>query len=518
MSESADVQIDDSTADSVRKRAGVISGANPAPTSVATRDRSFPRSLVSPAALALAVTVLGLVLRVEHALTFDGPLRGSDYFAYISGLHWVEDHLRPFWHDPSAHVQVRYHPPLWFWLAAFFHRVTGSERAIATLGILGFLVRQAVLAKLMHEVAPWKKWSSLAALSIHALVPLAVLMDAKVNPEGLHATLFFVGAYWLWRIERQAGETAGLRIGTAMGFGVLAGLSLLVKATSVVLLPAAVIVIGARLAMFLRAEPSRAALRTAWQRLGRPMTIAAGVWLLVVAGWIGPNLWKFHHPFPHSWDLDPREEMATLPPLLYRRPIGWALPFGFGDYLRFPILGGPETPNPNFWSYTVVGTWTDLYNRGFCRLKGGPLTDKVWGGERGTLAAGPEWAVTRRCVRNFSRLAWTGLVLAVAAVAAVVHLGRRALKSGFREGSLALPVSISLVVAFVCLFALKYPFDGDAVLNPKYLLCIVAPMSACLGLGLQRFRQGTWAWKAAHGVVLTATALVGVLLVYQRFG
>ena len=49
-----------------------------------------------PVVLAVAVTLIGLGLRVEHALTFDGPGRGSDYAVYVEGVRWMRDHHRPF--------------------------------------------------------------------------------------------------------------------------------------------------------------------------------------------------------------------------------------------------------------------------------------------------------------------------------------------------------------------------------------------------------------------------------------
>ena len=86
------------------------------------------------------------------------------------------------------------------------------------------------------------------------------------------------------------------------------------------------------------------------------------------------------------------------------------------------------------------------------------------------------------------------------------------------EQSRVLPVAAVLVIAFVFLFALKYPFDGMAVLNPKYLLSAVTPMAACFGLWLSHFQEGSRAWKVAHRLSFVGIGLVTVLLITERFG
>lgn len=43
---------------------------------------------------ALAVSMFGLALRIEHAVTFDGPGRGSDYASNVEGVYWMLKHWR----------------------------------------------------------------------------------------------------------------------------------------------------------------------------------------------------------------------------------------------------------------------------------------------------------------------------------------------------------------------------------------------------------------------------------------
>jgi len=475
--------------------------------------------VLTPGVLALAVSAFGLFLRVEHAITFDGPKRGSDYRIYVEGVRWMLVHHRPFFFDYTVNYQVWYQPPLWFAASALILFLTDSERAIGTLAVMGWMTRQLILGKLLKEAIPQSKWSALLALSIHAVLPLSVLMDAKVNPEGMHSGLFMLALYFLWKMERQASDWAGIHWRTAVWFGLVAGLALLTKATASVLMVTAALVLGWRAAKMLSVAGWERGWTATWRRIVRPMAVATVVWCVVVGWWCGPNLRDHGHPFPHPWDLEgPADHAELAAPFLYRRPLGWALPAEWSDYLRFPIIGGPHTPYPNFWAYAVIGTWTDLYNRGFCRLRGGGTTDKVWGGDGGIMPSGPEFSVSGRCIDLFSKLAWIGLFISIAASFAVVRTGWMHVRAKHHQGSLVLSAAPMLVVLFVFLFALKYPFDEIAVLNPKYLLSATAPMAACFGMWLSHFRARSLGWKLAHGLSFGATGIVACLLLFERFG
>jgi len=475
------------------------------------------------AVLALAVTALGLFLRIEHALTFDGPGRGSDYAVYVQGVRWMLEHWRGFHFHESLNSQVNYQPPLWYAAAALVLKFTESERAIAGLSVIGWLVRQWVLFWALRKAAPGKHGAHLAALSLHAVLPLAVLIDGKVNPEGFHATLFMLALCALWRLDQEVAVSHGHRLRWAAAFGLLAGLSLLTKATSSVLILVALAMMGRRvLSLLLRKShfPPR-------QVVG-PALLAGFVFALTVGWWCGPNLRAYKHPFPHPWDLATAEVFPDLAkPLMQRRPAEWALPFRWAEYMRFPIIGGKKTPVPNFWAWMVVGTWSDLYNRGFCRLPGKRSTAEVWGGNRGFMPSGPQWSVTLRCVKHFARLAWVGIFLTMAASFAVIHTTYTQLRKpspqnecgeGRTEGLLVFPLAIFFVLFFVFLFALKYPFDHIAVLNPRYQMAAITPMTLCFGLWLGSFDTRRAVQRIPLLLSALAIAAVAALLLIGRFG
>jgi hypothetical protein len=269
----------------------------------------------------------------------------------------------------------------------------------------------------------------------------------------------------------------------------------------------------------------RLGLGPTFRGLVRPALFAGLVWWAVAGFWCGPNLVKYHHPFPHPWDLMREMPGQQVVPPLYRRPLGWALPFEWREYWKSPILRDPSEPLPNFWAVEISGTWADFYNRGFCRLRGEEVTHRVWGGLDGFMNQGSEiYSVTLRCVSIFAKLVHVGVWITAASTFAVFFTGWLAFRSRFRLGSLGLPLLVILSVFSGMTFALLYPFDNIAVLNPRYLLPGVTPMCACAAVGLARLestrrRGGTAGALSSLGLVVAAALLacVTALLLYLRF-
>ena len=469
------------------------------------------------------VSVLGLALRVEHALTFDQVHRASDYNVHLLGVRWMQEHWRPFAQSESVNYQVRSYPPLWYFLSALILKIKDNERLLVVLSLFGWIARHVVLWLILRQAIPRQPLATLAAIAIHALLPLSVLVDGKVNPEGMHSGIFAVALFALFRIERQSQTGRGISVVTAASFGALAGVALLAKITGGLFLVIAPIVFGVQAVRWLRRE----GLAQAWRKVALPGLAAGAAWLIVAGWWSGPNLVKYGHPFPHVWDLlGPNDNPILTQPALYRRPLGWALPLEWKEYWRFPILRNLTDPRPNFWATEVCGTWSDIYNRGFCRLKGGGSTDRVWGGRHGFMDQESDlWAVSLRCVDWFASMVHVGVWITAAAVLALGWCFWRQFRTGGARGSLALPLVPVLCTASALWFALAHPYDNVAALNPRYLLSQVMPMSACLGFGLAELeasnsRAGAWLFlqKVALWATLALIAVIGGMLVYERFG
>jgi 4-amino-4-deoxy-L-arabinose transferase-like glycosyltransferase len=462
--------------------------------------------------LALAVSLIGLGLRIEHAITFDGPGRGADYAVNVHGVYWTVEHLRPFNFSRAVPDQLKYQPPAWFALGGILLKLTSSERSIAALAVVGWLIRQILLARMLWLSIPQAPTSALIALSISAFLPVSVLTDGKVNPEGLHTTLFMMAVYALWRLERELvlQRTAATGVGKlACAFGVFAGLAVLTKATGGVL-PIILAVLLLWRAWTVRNDSDR---QLVWKGLGRIGLVAFASWSAIAGFWCYPNLVKYHHPFPHIWNFTVR-----LPtPILYRRPLGWALPFEWSQYLRFPVIYVEGEPLANFWATSIAGMWSDMYNRGFCRLKGGEMATHVFGVNWGPTY-GEKWYMPMRCVELHKHLVWIGLPVSLLASIAVIVALWRFVRSSGAEGSLVLPTAIALNVFFVMLFALVFPLDNAVVTNPRYLLPAAAPMCACLAWLLASLPGSYALRRTVHLIGLGVCAAIAALVIYERFG
>lgn len=449
-----------------------------------------------------AVSLLGFALRVEHALTFDGPLKGSDYAAEIAGLRWMMENHRPFGFTYQLPEGIGYQPPLYYALGAVVLYVTGSERAVSFLAVGGWAIRQWLLWRILKQSAHGHRWTWLAVLTLNAVLPISALTDGKVNPEGFHSTLFTIAAYLLWRMERESLEPGGITTRTGAAFGAVGGLGVLTKATAA-LLPIAACVVFVWCA-------ARAVRSRGWRAVGRralrPFAIAALAWCLVASWWLGPNLAKYGHPFPHAWSQASDPILAR--PILERRPVAWMLPFSWSAHLRSPVIHSYAYPPPNLWAGLVTGTWSDFFNKGFCRLDGEVAFVERWGG----------WPVTERCIWLLRTLVVIGCFLTPAGLLSIGYVAWRHLRTGGREGSLALPALAVLNMLFVSLFALVYPLDDGAVLNARYLLPASVPMCACLGTTLAKLERGPPVAQVARALTIAAIGIVAALVVYERWG
>jgi hypothetical protein len=454
--------------------------------------------------LTLVIALGGLGLRVEHALTFDGPERGSDYLAYMKAVQWVLDHGAPF--DARAALQVNHYPPLWFVLAALMLKVGFGERALAFIAVTGWAVRHVLLGRLLAQAAPQRPWSRLLALAAEAFLPLSVLMSGKVNPEGLHATLFFVALYFLWRIERRLAEAAGPRWQELAWFGFFAGLAMLTKPTAGVLVPAALLLLAWY--VFVRRRASADGLPR--RRLLRLTAVAALAMALPTGWYFGNNLARFGSPAPSPYT--PARIVSALAgfpafrePVLYRRPLGWFLPLD-PLYLKHPMGFIHHQERPNFWGTMIAGTWGDYCNRGLCRLGGGQPLRYYWGG----------WDVSERCIGWLRAFVGLGAFLSLLTAAATVAVTVRFFRSAGRHASLVLPLAPVLVFAFIMVFATVYPFDrGEAVVKANYVLAATTPLAACCGLALADI---SWRRRLVHAAASVLVAVVAFLLVFERFG
>jgi len=150
----------------------------------------------------------------------------------------------------------------------------------------------------------------------------------------------------------------------------------------------------------------------------------------------------------------------------------------------------------------------------------------VWGGRNGFMDQGSDvWAVNSRCVEWFRSMAEVGVWISAAAVLALLLCLWRHVTTWGARSSLVLACVPLVGTGFAMHYALAWPYDHMAIVNPRYLLSQVMPMSACLALalgeleawGTRRSRSGTiarWLVRLVFGAIL----LIGAMLVFERFG
>jgi hypothetical protein len=450
-------------------------------------------------AAALAVSALGLALRFVHAQTFNSAGRASDYGSVMDAVQWLTTHEGLF--DAGMTLHHGYHGPLWYVLAAFIVEHLHAVRPIAYVSVAAWGVRQVVLAKIVRAALPQRPVAGLLALGLSAALPISVLVDGKIYNESLHAALFAVALWFLFKIERQgAVDVRSVRRRDALAFGAFAGLAMLTKTTALVLVACFALLLGAW-----AWREGTARLRATTGRLAAVALTGAASWLAVAGWWCLSNYRKFHHPFPHQYMLRQvavmRDHPIVAEPLAYRRPIGWALP------VQFEWLGWPYGPwnRPNFWANLVAGTWSDILNRGLCRSRLPGPTVVAWRDAT---------RVNLHCL-DASRLSiWIGCFLTAAAVWGAAALARQFVRSRGRNGSLVVPASVALTVVLLLAFGASYPFDHHPVTKANYALGAAVPLCACFAFTLAGVPR-TAAGRALEALVALAIGAVGALVALQ---
>jgi hypothetical protein len=459
--------------------------------------RFGPRAARVEGVLSLLVSAFGLAMRWYHAQTFHSEGRAADYETTISAIRWVIAHRTTF--DVGDQLHNGYHGPLWYVIAALVLATGHPIRAIAFVSVAAYAIRQAVLWAAMRRAAPDRPDARFLALALHAVLPVAVYQDGLVYNEALHATLFTLALFFLWRIERD-GDAGVREVKTthAALFGLFAGLDVLTKASATILVFAALALIAAWL---VRGGPD------AWtdtlRALVRPVGVAALV-MLAVAGWYCiNNLVKFGHPLPHEYMVKRADVIAQHPivaePLLYHRPAGWFLPFEF-EYWDEPFA---PWSRPNFWSQMISGTWVDDINRGFCRMHGGGPARPIW--RRIT-------PMSLRCIAASVVLVRVGLAITIAAVVGCFASLRSYRRSRGRRGSLVVPVATVLSVALLMWFGTMYPFDHHPVIKAAYALHAAPALCAFYAFAITNAKGPPWLQRTAIALGSSAVVIVGVLV------
>jgi hypothetical protein len=452
--------------DGLRAKRGVLGLAFVAGVLLSLALRA-PAGGVLRARLPLCVTVCAALFwlfvfafratRLPEYFGFDGP----DHLAYVQ--HVLATASLPLANEgPQTH-----HPPLFYALSAALLALlhpAGVPPAVA-LRLVPFasgLVQVGVAFDLGRRLFPGDRLVPAAAALCAALLPVNLVMSSYLGNEPLHAALAALALL----AATRALLAARVRAGHAALVGALAGLAILTKVSSLLLVPLT--------AFFLAAK--------AWLADGRRLATAGGHALVLVAsagalcGWFFVrNQLLLGRALVGNWDVP-------------GNPLAWWQHPGFHTpayYLSF----GPGLRHPFFASFESF--WDGLYST-------------FWGdGLAGGVSA---WSY-RHPMWDWDFMG-AGYVLALPA-SALLLLGfgllvRDALRGPDlrRRAALSLVTTTTAVTVFAVLL-LTLVLPAYSMTKASYALSVAAPLALALAVGFARAHRALDApgWRGLQVVL-----------------
>lgn len=373
--------------------------------------------------------------RLPAYMGFDGP----DHLDYVRFL-LEEGHLPLATDGP-----MMYHPPLFYALSAgllaLFDRAPEDARVLLRLlPLVAALLHAALAARLARRLFAGDTLKEAAALLFAGLVPVNLYMACYLSNETLHAALAGAGVV----LASELLLRPGLSLRGSATAGALLGLSVLAKASSLVLVPVAAVFLPVK--GFL-ADGARL------RRAGLCSALVVGAAALVAGGFFLRNLAAFGTPVVGNWDV---------PGVAYT----WWQPPGFHTPAYYLGFGG-TLERPFFASFESL--WDGLYST-------------LWGdGLLGGIAA---WS-DRHPFWNYEMMT---LVYALAlpatllGVGGVASLAARSFRGSDlrRRAALAFLVTAVAVTGAAVLFAtLRHPVYSMA--KASYALSMTAPLALAAG-------------------------------------
>ena len=238
------------------------------------------------------VVVLYLFLACVYAVAIPAG-KGPDETAHLRYVSWLADHhTLPVFAavDPGADYEF-HQPPLYYALALPVYLAAGGEPRTGGQGVrfftamIGLLLVYLTFA-LGRALVPERPWAAVGAAGVVGLLPMQVHLATTVGNDVLTEVLVAAALLLLIRHLQAAAQTdresdaRAPGAATIAGAGILAGLGLLTKSISIVMLP--VIWLGSWLA-------ARHGGTFAWRRLGRDLLLATALAAALGGWWLARN-------------------------------------------------------------------------------------------------------------------------------------------------------------------------------------------------------------------------------------
>jgi len=174
-------------------------------------------------------------------------------------------------------------PPLYYLYTSVAYRVAGGgdifDRLLVArvVGLVWLLLVTVGVWLLVGELFGRDRTLQLGGAALAGLLPMITFISASVNPDGM---LYAVWTFFLWLGVRALRR--GLDLPTAAALTAVAGIGLVVKATSYALLPGLALVLGLGLWRLRDRAPRRLGEIVAVAAL--PLVATIGVWTVIARG------------------------------------------------------------------------------------------------------------------------------------------------------------------------------------------------------------------------------------------
>jgi hypothetical protein len=452
----------------------------------------FLRWLVVHRRIELIVLAVGVVMRLSMIWNYAAPW-SYDSEAHWEVVQWIVKHgIVP---PPEAAFEA-FHPPLWYLIAAWIVKHGGTRSDLVSISIASGIIRLIVIWAIFELFLPRLRWARVVALVLGALTSISVQLDGMVYHEALNGLFGAVAILLLGLAARNPNRR---RWPLAIVLGLDIGLSMLTKASGIVLLASAGVVALFEL-MFID-RPWRDRLRNV-----QPW-IATAVIAVTVSGWYyARNIREYDKPFVTSFDLPSQTgnvvETNKLP-MVDRRTIGYAFGWDTGLYL-FPYGIRYVGSHPRFFAVSVASSFVDFWPQnfhGYERLAFRHKPDDGPGDREPYLLAGILSVIGGHIIFAATLLAWfvvTGLAV------------KR--RDAAMLGLMVVPL---MATAATMHFSTTFPVDGLGILKGAYLNFAAPSLYALFGICVAWARSSWHRWPILV-ILLAALYLIAAYTIYHR--
>jgi tetratricopeptide (TPR) repeat protein len=427
--------------------------------------RATSATALRRARLGFALLVgVAVAMRINNGLRYPA-LHGYDGFGHVTYIWYLlKNRQIPLAHEGWEH----FHPPLYYALCAAIWSLLASIEPKYVLQVLGLVFSMLGLLSawvswaMVRAYFPDRPLAQLAAPLFVLFLPVHIYTAPMIGNEALNTVLCSLALYLLVRTLQTE------RIVFAAGLGVVLGLGMLTKATTLVYVGTSGVVI------------TLWALRTGKWRTAFVHLCVIGVLVLAIAGWFyARSALVYGTPFQMGRQY------------LFNRLVENRLPSGRRDVWAYLTFDPSIFANPMFVA--------------------GPVVNSVWTGAFASTwydALG-NWFLPSMSTKGIGRII---LVLAVVPSALVAFGMLVGLWRLWRDGWNDVLVTMLAAAAAILAMFVVYTYDNRifAAVKAAYMLAGIVPFSFCFALGLATV--AAWGRAVATIVLVELGLLVAVIV------